>query len=358
MLVRRLVYQCAMIEKKVCRDCGTEKPTDRFHPDPKTSDGRHSYCIECFRRRARERYYRRKAGDLNNRSRTRPLVSDGYRTCLDCGERKPASEFAAKKNAADGLHTYCRPCNNARSYASDRRRHGSVRGRHLVLRYQLTEQDVAARIAEQGGVCAICRERPAAHVDHDHRAGWVRGVLCFTCNVGLGTFDDDEHRLRLAARYLRRWWHRSSFTLAEQGFRICACCGKRRPGTGFAPRRAESSLGGGDGLQPVCAECLGARWHGGPPEYYGDVVGVRVRRRFGLTEAQVDALVASQGGLCAACRIGRAEHVDHDHVTGRIRGILCFTCNTGMGNFGDDPDRLLGAANYLKGDACRIRLVA
>jgi hypothetical protein len=192
-LVRGSVYICAMIEK-ACRDCGVEKPVDQFHRDPKARDGRHGYCIECFRRRGRERYYRRKAGDLTHLGRTRPLVSDGFRICPDCGKRKPASEFATKKNAADGLHTYCRPCNNARSYASDRRLHGSTRGRALRRRYRMTEQDVASRIAEQDGLCAICRERPAMHVDHDHRAGWVRGVLCFTCNVGLGTFDDDERR--------------------------------------------------------------------------------------------------------------------------------------------------------------------
>jgi hypothetical protein len=67
--------------------------------------------------------------------------------------------------------------------------------------------------------------------------------------------------------------------------------------------------------------------------------------------------MAAQRGLCGVCQVGLPEHVDHDHVTGRIRGILCFTCNIGMGNFGDDPDRLLRAANYLKGDACRSRLV-
>ncbi|MDT3441697.1 endonuclease VII domain-containing protein [Pseudofrankia sp. BMG5.37] len=342
---------------KACRDCGVEKPLDQFHRDPKARDGRHSYCIECFRRRGRERYYRRKAGDLTNLRRTRPLVSDGYRVCPDCGERKPAAEFAAKKNAADGLHTYSRPCNNARSYASARRLHGSTRSRALLLRYGLTEQDVEAMVAEQRGLCAICVERPAAHVDHDHRAGWVRGVLCFTCNVGLGNFGDDEYGLRLAARYLRMHQHRGSPLMAAQGFRVCMCCGKRKPFADFAARRSEGAKVGEDRMQPCCSACLGARGRGDSGKWHGDVVGTRIRRRFGLTESQVDALVAAQGAACAVCRIRPPEHVDHDHASGRIRGILCFTCNTGMGNFGDDPNRLLLAANYLKGDACRIQLV-
>lgn len=56
--------------------------------------------------------------------------------------------------------------------------------------------------AEYGGMCAICRERPAEHVDHDHETGEVRGVLCFTCNVGLGNFRDRPDLLDKAVHYL------------------------------------------------------------------------------------------------------------------------------------------------------------
>lgn len=171
---------------KMCRDCGVEKPADQFHADRKSRDGKHSSCIECFRRRNRERYYRRKEGDLTDLRRTMRPASPGFKVCPDCGETKAVSSFAAGKTRSDGLHTYCRPCNNARGYASDQRLHGSTRGRALRSRYRMSEQDLAAMVARQGGLCAICRERPAVHVDHDHRAGWVRGVLCFTCNVGLG----------------------------------------------------------------------------------------------------------------------------------------------------------------------------
>ncbi len=59
-------------------------------------------------------------------------------------------------------------------------------------------------IERQGGVCAICRQKPAAHVDHNHRTGKVRGVLCFGCNGGLGQFQDNVESIRRAIEYIQR----------------------------------------------------------------------------------------------------------------------------------------------------------
>jgi hypothetical protein len=72
-----------------------------------------------------------------------------------------------------------------------------------------------------------------------------------------------------------------------------------------------------------------------------------LRMRYGLTAEQVDAMIAEQDGLCAICREKPAGHVDHDHVTGEVRGILCSGCNAGLGSFGDSLDRVYGALSYL-----------
>ncbi len=55
----------------------------------------------------------------------------------------------------------------------------------------------------QNGLCAMCRDGPAAHVDHDHVSGQVRGLLCFNCNAGLGLFKDRTVVLAAAITYLR-----------------------------------------------------------------------------------------------------------------------------------------------------------
>jgi hypothetical protein len=85
-------------------------------------------------------------------------------------------------------------------------------------------------------------------------------------------------------------------------------------------------------------------------------------RRYGITLAQYDAMLAAQGGHCAICPAtapggrGEAFHVDHDHATGVVRGLLCHYCNTAIGSMNDDPARLQAAANYL--ETSRVHKVA
>jgi hypothetical protein len=76
-----------------------------------------------------------------------------------------------------------------------------------------------------------------------------------------------------------------------------------------------------------------------------------LRTEYGITLTQYETLLEKQGGGCAIC--GRKEKclcVDHDHATGRVRGLLCGSCNNGLGRFKDDPKRLRRAANYLESE--------
>lgn len=92
------------------------------------------------------------------------------------------------------------------------------------------------------------------------------------------------------------------------------------------------------------------QWYRDNPDQYRDS---KLRGKYGITLDDYKRLLASQGGVCALC--GRAETfrhaknlaVDHCHETGRIRGLLCASCNKGIGLLGDDPFRLVAAARYL-----------
>lgn len=79
----------------------------------------------------------------------------------------------------------------------------------------------------------------------------------------------------------------------------------------------------------------------------------RVRmRKFGLSQEAFDGLLDKQGGVCAICNKvnwnGKGPHVDHDHITGKVRGILCHSCNVSLGLIKDDPNVARAMANYIE----------
>lgn len=71
-------------------------------------------------------------------------------------------------------------------------------------------------------------------------------------------------------------------------------------------------------------------------------------RRYGLTTDQFREIESVQAGLCMICRRPQRLSVDHDHCSGKVRGLLCQPCNLGIGTFGDDPKLLRAAAEYLE----------
>jgi hypothetical protein len=76
-----------------------------------------------------------------------------------------------------------------------------------------------------------------------------------------------------------------------------------------------------------------------------------LKYNFGITLEEYDALFDSQDGKCAICLLppsGRQLAVDHDHKTGKIRGLLCTKCNVALGLLNDDIGRLFLAIEYLK----------
>jgi hypothetical protein len=115
---------------------------------------------------------------------------------------KPIEEFPKNRAQRNGIGTYCKTCHNRIVDANRAKNQGSNRNYHLRRRYGITEADADRMLVDQRGLCAICRERPAAHVDHDHATGRVRGLLCFNCNQALGNFSDRRDFMLAAIAYL------------------------------------------------------------------------------------------------------------------------------------------------------------
>lgn len=76
-----------------------------------------------------------------------------------------------------------------------------------------------------------------------------------------------------------------------------------------------------------------------------------LKRKYGLSIEDYERLLETQGGVCAICQRVPPQGifaVDHDHATGEVRGLLCQSrCNRALGLFGDDPEVLVRAADYL-----------
>lgn len=98
-----------------------------------------------------------------------------------------------------------------------------------------------------------------------------------------------------------------------------------------------------------CSPKCTRRWHG-KQSAGRNRRKYRLKYKHGLTIQEYDAMSALQNGVCAICGKHpktRNLSVDHDHNTGKIRGLLCYSCNYAIGIMRDDVDRLRRAADYL-----------
>lgn len=115
--------------------------------------------------------------------------------CIRCGEIKQGSEFFFKEDTKDHLSSYCKKCHL--SYKKENYDAKVIKGYHLKRVYKITLEDYQELFEVQGGVCAICHHSETnldpksgltryLAVDHDHKTGRVRGLLCRRCNQVLG----------------------------------------------------------------------------------------------------------------------------------------------------------------------------
>lgn len=156
----------------------------------------------------------------------------------------------------------------------------------------------------------------------------------------------------------------------------CTGCGKpKSPDTfgSFVPKRGPDA--GTRRLRTKCNECTAAykrQWYAKNPENVrissrADYQRAKrknpllnrereLRRHYGMTLAEYDAICESQGGLCAACHqppsggrwIPSRLVVDHCHRSGQVRQLLCYPCNAALGMVGDNLDRLRMLLDYLE----------
>ncbi len=139
--------------------------------------------------------------------------------------------------------------------------------------------------------------------------------------------------------------------------KICTKCDRTLPLSSFGPH-SRMKLG----RQSACRECS-RDWHRANPDYVRRknqqhrqnnpdyYLNWARRKKYGLTPQDISDMRESQRGLCSGCVRPLKEFkecVDHCHLTGKVRGLLCSDCNVSIGRLRDDPLTLRRLAEYLE----------
>jgi len=136
----------------------------------------------------------------------------------------------------------------------------------------------------------------------------------------------------------------------------CSRCHQPKPLSDFTKRSGRSV-----GVASSCKQCLsetrpyrpyvkGTKYPSSNPAHQRNK---SLQRLYGITSAEYDAMLEVQGGVCKVCKgppHGRREryHVDHDHDTGKVRGLLCHKCNVALGMVQDSTEHLKALITYLE----------
>ena len=130
------------------------------------------------------------------------------KVCTKCNIDKPRGDYYTIHKGGNAIQSQCKKCavQTRVKYPIGKYRAKAVLRsiRSRLKQYGLTPAQYDALFQKQDGKCKVCRLAPThrLHVDHCHKTGIVRGLLCNGCNGGLGMFKDDPGLLRKAIEYL------------------------------------------------------------------------------------------------------------------------------------------------------------
>lgn len=152
--------------------------------------------------------------------------------CSSCRENKPLEDFHKRKKSKDGAHSYCKICTSLRNkewFANNKQKHAATCASwysknkekanksgtdwHYRSNYGISYEDFILLAGKQQNKCAICsttivfsgRGANRAVMDHCHTTGNIRGVLCSSCNQGIGLLREDIDILKGSILYLENY---------------------------------------------------------------------------------------------------------------------------------------------------------
>lgn len=204
------------MKSKRCTQCRRVKRLDLFHRVKAGEEKRASQCKRCDNAR-KTAYQRAKSLRLGKKQKTCTLVArelrkQGLKHCPRCKADKSFDSFYSNKASADRLSSHCILCMReiaksfpkAKQTVEEKRRHRDTR---LTRKYGIPLAEYERLYEAQRGRCAICSGKDTNKtlaVDHSHKTGKVRGLLCGRCNPAIGFLQDDPQIAASAVAYLKK----------------------------------------------------------------------------------------------------------------------------------------------------------
>jgi hypothetical protein len=224
------------------------------------------------------------------------------KTCAKCKVEKPTSAFSKESSSRDGLQYLCKECQAKANKVCGE----NNKGRESVIIPALK-------------LCFGCGlEKPSSEFFRNKRSLTGLDCYCKECSAKRKKEQKEKYKARV--------------DILVPDFKTCPGCKIRRTGLEF-----NRNFGNKDGLNDYCKMCASIR---------------NRRRLYGVSPEWINATTKAQGGACAICKWipgpqDRDLYLDHDHVTGKPRGFLCFSCNNALGYFNDNYLTIEHAVKYL-----------
>lgn len=195
-----------------CIKCQETKETKDFYRDSSNISGYMVVCKSCHSQHIRAKYrekYGEVRGDTFNNGTTK--------RCTRCKEIKPFEDFGRRgPKRSNAYESECKICKRKRSseaYHTSPVEQARIRNKNLKKNFGITLEEYTRMLDFQGGVCAICGKEEtridprrgivsSLAVDHDHKTGMIRGLLCYTCNMALGYLQEDPNLIQALLTYI------------------------------------------------------------------------------------------------------------------------------------------------------------
>jgi hypothetical protein len=178
------------VNSKRCPSCGKTKSATEYGSNQSLGDGLSFYCLVCNRAKSNAHYRKRRAA-MGKKVRDLSWVPEGFRWCPTCKAAVPIEDYTQNSAVPSGFGANCKACHNAMGKEA-----------YWLRQYGIPRKGVDDIRARQSNRCALCAEPDPGHLDHDHKNGGVRALLCQRCNFALGLLRDDPDLMRAAADYV------------------------------------------------------------------------------------------------------------------------------------------------------------